>query len=57
LLVGGWMNSAIIELIKKKRNILRNRILRRGIFSSKKEKEILNKLDELLLEQYKKVLP
>jgi len=51
------MNSAIIELIEKKRNILRNRILRRGIFSSKKEKEILNKLDELLLEQYKKVLP
>lgn len=51
------MNSAIIEMIEKKRNELRNRILRKGIFSSKKEKEILNKLDELLLEQYKKVLP
>ena len=51
------MNSAIIEIIEKKRNKIRNRILRKGVFSSKQEKEILNKLDELLLEQYKKVLP
>lgn len=50
------MNSAIIGLVEKKRNELRNRILRKGFFSSKTEKEILNKLDELLLEQYKKLL-
>lgn len=51
------MNSAIIELIEKKRNELRNEILKKGIFSSKIEKEILKKLDELLLEKYKKILP
>ena len=51
------MNSAIIELIEKKRNELRNKIIKKGFFSTKKEKEILNKLDDLLLEQYKKVLP
>lgn len=51
------MNSAIIELIEKKRNELRNKIFKKGILSSKTEREILDKLDNLLLEQYEKILP
>lgn len=50
------MNSEIIELIEKKRNKLRNKVLRKGIFASKLEKEILKKYDELLLEEYSKLI-
>ncbi len=48
------MNSAIIKILEEKRNKLRNDIMRKKIFSTKKEKEILKKYDELLLEQYTK---
>lgn len=48
------MNSAIIEILEKKRNQLRNEIMKKKLFATKKEKEILKKYDELLLEQYTK---
>lgn len=48
------MNSAIIEILEKKRNKLRNEIMKKKFFSTKKEKEMLKKYDELLLEQYAK---
>lgn len=50
------MNSEIINIIEKKRNELRNNILRKKIFVSKTEKEILNKYDNLLMDQYNKLI-
>mgnify|MGYP004628671371 CR=1 FL=1 len=48
------MNSVIIEILEEKRNKLRNEVMKKKIFSTKMEKEILKKYDELLLEQYTK---
>lgn len=48
------MNSAIIQILEEKRNKLRNQIMKKKIFSTKLEREILKKYDELLLEQYSK---
>lgn len=50
------MNSEIIKIIENKRNKLRRIIMIKGLFASKKEKELLNKYEELLLEQYSKIL-
>lgn len=50
------MNNEIIKLLEKKRNEIRSRVLRKGIFASKSEKELLDKYDELLLEQYSKLI-
>lgn len=50
------MNSEMIKLIEKKRNEIRNNILKKGIFASKKEKELLNKYENLLLDQYSKFI-
>lgn len=51
------MNSEIIKIVETKRNELRNTILKKGLFSTKKEKEILEKYDLLLMEQYNKYIP
>lgn len=50
------MNNEIIKIIETKRNKLRRRIIVKGIFASKKEKEILNKYEKLLMEQYVKYI-
>ena len=49
------MSSEIITIIEEKIIKLRNRISKKGVLASKKEKELLEKYEELLLEQYKKI--
>ncbi len=49
------MNKIIIEKIEKETKKLRNKISKKGIFASKKEKELLEEYEKLLLEQYKKL--
>lgn len=49
------MNDIIIKGIEEKVIKLRNRIVKKGVFASKKEKEMLKKYEALLLEQYKKI--
>ena len=45
----------VIKPTEKIRNDLQTKIIKKGIFASRREKESLEKYDELLMEQYIKL--
>lgn len=50
------MNSEIIRIIESKRNELRRKIMTKGFWITKEEKRLLDKYEELLLEQFSKLV-
>lgn len=53
-LINDYINF-VIKPTEKIRNDLQKKIIKKGIFASRSEKESLEKYDELLMEQYIKL--